>query len=175
MMRILNISDIRAFDPPYDPIMYLPENWRGTVLDLLDLSGPSTHDKIWASSRFLTDKTNRLFAVSCAREVLAFIGNPDPRSVAVCGVAEKFAHGHAGPHDLAEARDQSLTAWALQRATAASDRGKALGIAWTAAWVAASDAGLAAWAAAVAARAVGANGETQIECLKTLILGEEPS
>jgi hypothetical protein len=41
------------------------------------------------------DKTLRLFTVWCARNALAFIDNPDPRSVHAVDVAEKFANGKA--------------------------------------------------------------------------------
>jgi hypothetical protein len=91
-------------------------------------------DKICARQMRLTrrvdgwnGRTARLFAVWCARQALALVDNPDPRSVNACEVAERYANG--------QATDEELTAaWAA---------------AWDAAWAAAGDAAWdAAWAAA---------------------------
>ena len=79
------------------------------------------------------ERTAHLFAVWNAREALKFLANPDPRSVAACDVAERYANGEATSEELAAAR---AAAWDA---------------AWDAAWAAARD---AAWDAAwVAARA----------------------
>ena len=88
------------------------------------------------------DRTLRLFAVWCAREALKLIDDPDPRSIAACDVAERFANCDATYEELIDARD---AAW-----TAAMDAARAA--AWAArdaAWTAAMDAArYAAWAAA---------------------------
>jgi hypothetical protein len=65
------------------------------------------------------ERTARLFAVWCARQALALVDNPDPRSVAACDVAERYANSEASKDELAAA--------------------------WAAAWDAARD---AAWDAA---------------------------
>jgi hypothetical protein len=135
-MRQLTVADIRSLGPCYDPTKFVKEDWAGTVLDILKLEGPSGADKLWVVTRYLSDKTNRLFAVWCAREALKLVKDADPRSVAACDVAERFAYGNATAEELA-------AAWAAAWA-AASDAA-----AWAAAWAAASDA--AAWAAARAA------------------------
>lgn len=90
-------------------------------------------DKIVCESVRLTrkltgwnDQTARLLSVWCAREALKLIDNPDPRSIAACDVAEKFANGEATEEELAAARD---AAWAAAWAAA-----------WDAAWAAAWDA-----------------------------------
>jgi len=89
------------------------------------------------------ERTQRLFAVWCAREALKLVDNPDPRSIAACDVAERYANGDATEEELAAARDAAMdaardaardAAWAAARAAA-----------WAAAWAAARD---AAWAAA---------------------------
>ena len=85
------------------------------------------------------ERTARLFAVWCAREALKLLDNPDPRSVAACDVAERFANGEATNEELAAAWD---AAWATARRDAAQ----------AAAWAAARDAArAAAWDAAQAA------------------------
>jgi hypothetical protein len=91
------------------------------------------------------DRTARLFAVWCAREALKLIDNPDPRSVAACDVAERYANGEATDDELAAA--------------------------WAAAWAAARD---AAWAAAwAAARAAARDAARAAQSSKLLeMLGE---
>jgi hypothetical protein len=78
------------------------------------------------------ERTQRLFAVWCAREALRLVDRPDQRSVAACDVAERYANGEATDGELD-------AAWVAAR---------------DAAWVAARDAArVAAWVAArVAAR-----------------------
>ena len=94
---------------------------------------------IWVATRkgVLDDRTLRLFAVWCARQVQHLM--PDPRSVAAVDVAERFANGEATADELTAAE-------AAARAAA----GAAADAAWDAAW-AAADAAWAAWAAADAA------------------------
>ena len=85
------------------------------------------------------DKTARLFAVWCAREALKLVDEPDPRSLAACDVAERYANGKATDEELSAAWD---AAWAAGR-YAAWDAAR------DAAWAAARDAARdAAWAAA---------------------------
>ncbi|CAK0771990.1 conserved hypothetical protein [Gammaproteobacteria bacterium] len=76
------------------------------------------------------DKTLRLFAVWCGREAMKLIPDPDPRSIAACDVAERYANGDATSEDLDAAWG---AAW-----------GAASAAAWAAAWG-------AAWGAASAA------------------------
>ena len=85
----------------------------------------------------------RLFAVWCARQTLAIVPNPDPRSIAACDVAERYANGQATDEEL-------NAAWAAAWDAA---RDAATAAARDAAWDAARDATRAAardaaWAAA---------------------------
>jgi len=100
----------------------------------------------------VNDKTERLFAVWCARNTPMHDGRTtsalltDPRSVAALEVAERFAHGNATTEELAVARHAArAAAWAAAGASAGDAAGAA---AWAAAGAAARD---AAWAAAGAA------------------------
>ena len=126
------IQDIREMDPCYGPTKYLPENWIGTALDILNVEDAPAQDRLWVVCHqgWIDDRTLRLFAVWCARESMKLADNPDPRSIAACDVAEKYALGQATENELAAA---SAAAWAADRAAA-----------WYAAWDAAS---AAAWAA----------------------------
>ena len=123
MNKTITIADIRELEPCYDPDKYLSEDWQGTLTDILGVKECPPGDRIWVVTQLLDDKTNRLFAVWCARQALALVDNPDPRSIAACDVAERFAYGEATREELLAARDA----------------------AWDAAWVAAWD---AAWVAA---------------------------
>ena len=102
-MKQLTIKDIRDLDPCYDPGRHISEDWRGTVIDILKLDGPSHEDKIWVVTHLIDDKTNRLFAGWCAREALKLAKDPDQRSIEACNVAERFANGQATKEELAAA------------------------------------------------------------------------
>ena len=74
-----------------------------TLIEILQMDDISPVDRLWVVTSFLDAKTNRLFAVWCAREALKLIDSPDPRSVAACDIAEKYAHGAAAAEELAAA------------------------------------------------------------------------
>ena len=136
-MKTFTIDDIRTLGPCYDPARYLPKDWSGTALDILAVEECPAADRLWVvlHSGWIPDRTMRLFAVWCARQALALVDNRDPRSVAACDTAERFANGLATDKELASARAAArVAAWAA---------------AWDAAWVAAN---AAAWDAALAAQ-----------------------
>ena len=65
---------------------------------------------VWVATRdgVLDDRTLRLFAVWCARQVQHLM--TDPRSVAALDAAERFANGEATADELAAARDAARAA-----------------------------------------------------------------
>ena len=66
---------------------------------------------------YMTERDIRLFAVWCAREALKLVDNPDPRSINVCNVAEKYAKGKATKEELDTAADAVDAAfWAAKYA-----------------------------------------------------------
>ena len=134
-LKTLTINDIRSFRPCYDPARYLPEDWSGTALDILRVTDCPAEDRLWVVCHdgVIDDRTFRLFAVLCARQALALIDNPDPRSIAACDVAERFANGQATNDELDAAWDAAWDAWAAARAAAlAAARYAARAAAWDA-------------------------------------------
>lgn len=127
-LPIKTINDIRELRPCYDPSRYAPEDWQGTALDVLKAEQIPADDRLWVvlHEGWIDERTARLFAVWCARAALQLIDNPDPRSVAACDVAERYANGEA-------TADELVTASAAARAAT-----------WAAAWDAASAAASAA-------------------------------
>ena len=117
-MNTITIDDIRKLGPCYDPTKYLPEGWSGTLIDILNVTDCPVEDRSWVVTGFLDDRANRLFAVWCVRESLKLTDDPDPRSVAVCDVAERYANGQATDDELA-------AAWAAARDAAWSAAGDA--------------------------------------------------
>ena len=103
-MQTITCDAIRKHNPCYDPATKLPADYSGTVVDFLKQEQVPTHDRIWVARFFVTDKTNRLFAVWCARRALALQKEVDPRSTAACDVAERFANGEATEAELRAAR-----------------------------------------------------------------------
>jgi hypothetical protein len=101
-MKTITIADIRSWDPCYDPIRYLPENWSGTILDILRDEAIPLHDRRWVVFRteLISERTLRLFAVWCAREALKLVANPDSRFIEATNVAERFANGKASLKEL---------------------------------------------------------------------------
>lgn len=93
---------------------------------------------VWIATRYgvLDDRTLRLFAVWCARQVQHLM--TDPRSIAALDMAERHANGQATDEELAAARSAALGA----------ARANAQATAWDAAWVAAWATDSAAWNAA---------------------------
>jgi len=152
-MKTFTIDDIRQLGPCYDPARYLPEDWSGTALDILAVEDCPSEDRLWVvlHDEWIPSRTMRLFAVRCARQALALIDSPDPRSVAACDVAERYANGQADDKELAAAWDAAWDAvWDAARdaawvAASAAAGAAASAAAWAAAWAAAS---AAAWAAA---------------------------
>jgi hypothetical protein len=75
----------------------------------------------------------RLFAVDCARRALARIPHPDPRSVAACDVAERYACGQATAEELRLAASAAADAAYTAVYTAAAAAYTAAAAAYTAA------------------------------------------
>jgi len=119
-LKTYNIEDIRKLKPCYDPSEKLPENWTGTVVDILKLNDVKVEDKIWVATKFLNDKQNRLFAVYCVREALKLINNPDKRSIEACNVAERFVNGEVTKEELATAYSAAAAAHSAAAAAASA-------------------------------------------------------
>ncbi len=154
-LRTITIDDIRDWNPCYDPSRYIPEGWTGTALDILRLKECPAKDRLWVVLReeCIDTKTLRLFAVRCAREAMRLTGWADPRSVAACDVAERYAHGGATKTELEAARNAAWSAvYAAVRAAAA--RAAAYAAAYAASRAAVRASRAAAWTAYVVARAV---------------------
>lgn len=157
-LKKLNWSDFDQFKPCYSPLERYGE-FSGNILDILNDERIPHDDKLWAATRegILDDKTLRLFACGCVREVWHLLA--DDRSKTAVEVAEKYAHGECSVDELNAAR---AAAWAAARSASRS-------AARSAAWSAARDASRsAAWSAAWSA-ARSAAWINQLEILKNLI------
>ena len=163
----ITLDMIREKKPCYDPEPFAQGRTEATLGEILRMENVPLKDRIWIATMFSDNKTNRLFAVWCARRALSCIENPDPRSVAAVEVAERHAHGQATNAELEAA------AWAAWAAAVAADPAAAWAAAWAADAVAADPA--AAWAAAWAARAARAawTAERRAQVEKLLEMIEE--
>ena len=112
-MKLLTYKDILALNPclEHHPSKYISEDWTGTILDVLNAPNVTSSEKLWVAYKVLDDKTLRLFAVNCARRALTRVANPDPRSIAACDIAEKYANGEATEEELSKAHVAANTAF----------------------------------------------------------------
>jgi hypothetical protein len=120
-MKQLTFQDIVDMGPcsNHSPDKYIPETWKGTILDILQLPNVAPAEKLWVAYRVLDDKTLRLFAVACARRALGRITKPDPRSLIAVNMAEAYAHGRATKGELALAFAAAYAAAVTAAAAAA--------------------------------------------------------
>jgi hypothetical protein len=165
-LQIVTIEEIAKFSC-YHPSKYLPKNWSGTALDILNVTDCPVEDRLYVVKRrlFLSDTILRLFAVNCNRYALGnYSKKTDPRSHEACDVAERFAHGNATIEELSIAKkNAAYDAYDAYNAAYA-----AYNVAGAAAVAAAAYAAYVAGAAGAAAR----NKEylRQIEVLKELCM-----
>ncbi len=124
-MKEFDLDAIRSWEPCYDPSEILPEDWRGTVFDILDNKDIPFRDRVWVIMRadLVSKKLMRLFAVWCARQVQHEI--KDERSLKAIEVAERFALGEATEVELSAARSAAESAarsaaWSAARSAAES-------------------------------------------------------
>jgi len=163
-MKTMTVEDIMKHEPCYARER-VEKLWAGREsLSFSDVAKLNIQDgdKIWAGVYcYMDDRQRRLFAVRCARRALSRVESPDPRSVAACDVAERFANGEASDEELDAASDAARSAWSAARSAAEfaarsarsaasyAARDAACSAAMDAAWSAASYAARdAAWSAA---------------------------
>jgi hypothetical protein len=184
---IITPALIREHDPCYDPVTGdlrvpnpLPEGYSAPLSEFLRLGHIPAPDRIWLATRpgILPDRILRLWTVAIARRALGRAPNPDPRSVAACDVAERYANGEATVEELgaaqraaqeAEAAADAWAAAAVARAVWAAKR--ALAAAAVAAAAADAAAEALAEVAAAAARATERQLQLQLDDLIALIEG----
>ena len=66
-MKTHTIEDIRKLKPCYDPAKYLPEDWTGTALDILNVVAAPAKDRLWVVLKpsWIDERTARLFMDWC--------------------------------------------------------------------------------------------------------------
>jgi len=128
-------------------------HWINAQLYEVELSGNlvDAEDKTAASDmRFIrkvdawNERAQRLFAVLCARGALKLVDNPDPRCIAACDVAERYANGDATEEELAAVRGAAWGAAMIAARDAAINAATAAARASDADWYATWDAARAA-------------------------------
>ena len=119
-MKLYTNEDLREKKACYDPSRHFEEDMGYTLLDYLNHDTCPAKDKIWCVTRFLDDRSNRLFAVWCAQEALKSVKNPDSKSLRAIEVSERFANGEATVTELKEAAAATYATYAADAATYAT-------------------------------------------------------
>jgi hypothetical protein len=130
-LKMITVEMVREWEPCYDPTEIVPEDWTGTVLDVLDLD-ISIDDKFWVVLRdeLLPERLLREFARWCALQVIHLWNAPDV-------VREYLETGNEELRAAARAV-AGAAAWDAARDVARAVAGDAAGAAaWDAAWDAA--------------------------------------
>ena len=172
-MKTITIQDLRDLDPCYDPTKYLPEDWKGNLIDILDVKDCPVKDRLWVVLRkeFIDEKTLHLLACDFAENVLPIwykyaAKNKYYNAPAwAIEVKRRWVNGYASTSSLAEAAETAVEAsWAAEEEAeeaswaGAAAEAAAASRAVEAAEAAASRAVEASWAVeAAAARAVEAS------------------
>ena len=101
-MKTLTRKDFEPLDPPYGLMDSLGE-FRGTVIDILNLQQILPEEKIWLITRpaILKENTLRLLSVQWAKHVEYLMD--DSRSIEALRVAEKYALNKATKKELKNA------------------------------------------------------------------------
>jgi len=158
-MKQFTLEDLRALKPCHDPVKYLPENWTGNALDILNVKECPFPDRLWLlmHQEFFSEKFMRLYAVGCARQVQHLMH--DERSIKALDVAEAYANGNATNAELDAARDSARaalwnTAMKVSSAVWDAEFAAARAAVWAVVWVASDIRAAANDAARAAARIV---------------------
>ena len=147
MKTHITYTDLKAFGPCYDPKeIGMPGDYSAPILECIKEYRDKVKNKqdiIWILCRedYMTNKDIRLFAVWCARGALKLVKDPDPRSVAACDVAERYANREVTREELDVA---GAAAWSAAKAAARAVADVAGVAAMAAAKAAARDAARAA-------------------------------
>ena len=110
-----NLAKLRSFNPCYDPGRHLPEDWQGTVVDILEHKDIPPQDKLRIVCReeFLSARLLRRFAIAQARTCRKNVTDKKEfdRILQVC---RRFTEGKATNDELVEAESAALRAahWA---------------------------------------------------------------
>lgn len=69
-LQQLTIDSIRDIHPCYDPVKFLPADWKGTVVDILEVSKCPAVDRLWVAVHFIPDNVLYCFISMIATRVL---------------------------------------------------------------------------------------------------------
>lgn len=91
----ITTEDIRALHPCYDPENYIPKDWSGTVIDILELEEVQQQDRLWVATRFVDIKLLKIFAIDLTKRLVEQVRDERIRTCAV--VMDRFlTDGDAG-------------------------------------------------------------------------------
>ncbi len=72
----MNVQDLRNLNPCYDPTKYLPEDWEGELIDVLEAEVIPEKDRLLVFCKAATEEQADVFARWCALQVVHLWGAP---------------------------------------------------------------------------------------------------
>ena len=121
-MKTLSYANIVQFRPCYDPIKHIPENYSGTLAEILSLKQVPAKDRLWLIIRaeLLSDKQIHTFALFCARQ--CEVNSTDPRVKECNDTVEAFLKGEGTKEQLSAAesaaKSANSAAWSAAKSAA---------------------------------------------------------
>ncbi len=78
-MKKMTIENIREYNPCYDPGRFLPEDWQGTALDILQVTSCPPKDRLWVVTHpgWIDDIVLRQWTQWCALQVVDLWNAPN--------------------------------------------------------------------------------------------------
>lgn len=115
-MKNIEISNalLRELTLCYDPSEIMPEDEFITLKEAIIKYRNSVRSKddvirVVCSSKFMSERELRLFAIWCAREALKLVETPESASIEACNAAEQHVNGKATDEELCVAWNNART------------------------------------------------------------------
>lgn len=101
-MKTITYRLIKSYGPCYDPIKYIPKNYKASILSFLKRDDIPIEDQLWLILRknLLPKKLLYLFAIWNLKKGVKLIKDPDSRIIDTIKILERYVNGKASYKEL---------------------------------------------------------------------------